>query len=128
MTNGKKILLIEDDANAIDLYKEVLRNAGFSVISAIDGGVGLSKAQEGGYDLILLDIMLPKMDGLTVLSKLKESPAKRQNGPIILLTNLAHDPVIQEATKLGAVGYLTKSDINPDQLVKKVREYLKKTP
>ena len=120
----KKILIIEDDLYTRELYEEVLTEAGFIVDSAANGEEGLVKAQRGGYNLILLDVMMPKIDGLGVLSSLKENPPKVENGPIILLTNLAHDPVITQALKLGAKTYLIKSDLNPDELVKRVREHI----
>jgi len=122
---AKKILLVEDDQYTQDVYQEILKEAGFEVTLAIDGQEGLQKAQEGGYNLILLDIMMPKMDGLTLLKELKANPPKKDNGPIIMLTNLSHDPIVSEGLSLGAKSYVTKSDINPDQLVSKVKEFLK---
>lgn len=124
MTNGKKrILLIEDDAYTRDIYQEILEEAGFEVILATDGQEGLMKLKEGGYSLVLLDVMMPKMDGISVLKALKAE--NLQTGQkIILLTNLGHDSVIQEALTLGAAGYMVKSDLNPDQLVEKVKNFL----
>ncbi len=120
----KKILLIEDDTPTRELYQEVLQQEGFLVTSASDGQDGFEKAEVGGYDLILLDIMMPKMDGITLLSKLKETPPKAPNGKILLLTNLEHDVVIDEGLKLGAVAYLVKSNSTPGQVVEKVKSYL----
>ena len=122
MTNMAKILVIEDDKSTRDIYSTVLKNAGYEVEVAGDGELGLFKAKEGGYDLILLDIMLPKVDGLTILSELKKSPPKAKNGKIIVLSNLSHEPVIKQAMDLGASGSLTKSDINPGQLVEEVKK------
>ncbi len=68
--------------------------------------------------------MMPKLDGIGVLKKLKETPPQTPNKKIILLTNLAHDPVLQEATALGATAYLIKADMTPDQLLAKIKEYL----
>ena len=125
MTGKQKILVLEDDQYTRDIYHDVLTEAGFEVTTAVDGEEGLVKIKEGGYNLILLDMMMPKLDGLGVLAALKENPPKVSNGPIILLTNLAHDPVINKAVALGAKSYLIKSDLNPDQLVAKVKEALK---
>ncbi len=123
---GKQhILLIDDDQYIRDAYQEVLTEAGFKVATAVDGEEGVVKIREGGYSLILLDVMMPKMDGLGVLKALKENPHKLANGPIILLTNMAHDQVIKEAIALGAGGYLIKSDLSPDQLVVKIKEFIK---
>lgn len=120
----QKILILEDDQYTRDVYQEVLTEAGYEVTTAVDGEEGLVKIREGSYSLILLDMMMPKLDGLGVLTSFKENPPKVSNGPIILLTNLAHDPVINKAVALGAKSFLIKSDLNPDQLVAKVKEAL----
>ena len=83
--------------------------------------------QDGGYDLILLDIMLPKMDGLEVLKKLKEKPPNEKNGPVVLLTNLGQDSIIKKGFELGASGYLIKSSMNPDQVLSEVKVFLSKS-
>lgn len=124
MAGKQKILILEDDQYTRDVYQEVLTGAGYEVTVAVDGEEGLVKIKEGGYNLILLDMMMPKMDGLGVLTSLKENPPKEPNGPVILLTNLAHDPVISKALSLGAKSFLIKSDLNPDQLVARVKEAL----
>jgi len=124
MSEKAKILVIEDDLYTRDLYIEVLNGAGYEVVAAVDGEEGVLKASEGGYNLILLDVMMPKMNGLEVLKALKEKPPQKQNGPVVLLTNLAHDPVIKEALELGAKNYLIKSDMDPAQLLNKIKSYL----
>lgn len=121
---AKKILLIEDDEFTRELYEDVFRNAGLELESAPDGEAGLAKAKEGGYDLILLDVMMPKLDGLGFLKGLKATPPKKPNGPILLLTNLAHDPVVKEALATGAKDYLVKAEFNPDELLEKIKAYL----
>lgn len=121
---AKKILLIEDDVFTRELYEDVFRNAGFDLESAPDGEAGLAKAREGGYNLILLDVMMPKLDGLGFLKGLKAAPPKKPNGPILLLTNLAHDPVVKEALATGAKDYLVKAEFNPDELLEKIKAYL----
>ena len=119
----KKILLVEDDQFARELYEEVLKDAGFEVNSAVDGLDGLAKIKIGGYDLILLDVMMPKMDGLDVLRSLINEPPAVKNGPIVLLTNLTNDPVIDTAYGLNAKGHIVKSDITPGELVEHVKKY-----
>ena len=119
-----KILLIEDDQFTRELYEDVFKNAGFTIDSAADGEAGLVKAKEGGYGLMLLDVMMPRLDGLGVLKGLKATPPKKANGPILLLTNLAHDPVIKEAMANGAKNFLVKADYNPDELIEKIKTYL----
>lgn len=121
---AKKVLIVDDDAYLRDLYEEVLKGEGYDVSTAVDGEDGAAKLQQGGYDITLLDVMMPKLDGLGVLKKLKETPATLPNGTILLLTNLAQDPIVKEALELGAKSYVIKADITPDQLLEKVKEYL----
>ena len=124
---NKKILLVEDDQFTRELYEEVLKDAGFAVDTAVDGVDGLSKMTVGGYNLILLDVMMPKMDGLDVLRELMNNPPKVKNGPVVLLTNLTNDPVIDTAYGLNAKGHLVKSDITPGELVEHVKKYTQET-
>jgi|SRR3989344_5206747 len=124
--NPKKILLVEDDQFTRELYDEVLKDAGFDVTTAINGEEGLNHIKSGGYDLILLDVMMPKMDGLEVLRSLRDDPPKTKNGPIVLLTNLTNDPVFNSAYGLnvGVRDHLVKSDITPGELLEKVKKFL----
>jgi DNA-binding response OmpR family regulator len=121
-----KILLVDDDLYIRELYEEILKNAGYEVEMAVDGKEGLEKIVEGGYDLILLDVMMPYIDGIGILKKLEDDKPKKSNGPIILLTNLAYDPVMKEATERGAAACLYKAEMNPDEFLKKVAEHIKK--
>lgn len=120
-----KLLIVDDDLYIRELYEEVLKDAGYDVTTAVDGEEGLSKLKQGGYELVLLDVMMPKLDGLGVLQKLSELSPKPTNGPIILLTNLSHDPIINEAMQHGASTYMIKADVTPDQLLAKVKEIVK---
>lgn len=121
-----KILLVEDDQFTRELYEEVLTSEGFEVITAVNGEEGLKQIEQGGFDLILLDVMMPKKDGLEVLRSLKDEPPKVGNGPIVLLTNLTNDPVFNSAYGLnvGVKDHVVKSDITPGDLVTKVKKYL----
>ncbi|MBI2011753.1 response regulator [Candidatus Daviesbacteria bacterium] len=125
-----KILLIDDDQDTRDIYSEFLTNGGFSVDLAADGEEGLAKILQGGYDLILLDIMMPKIDGITILKKLKENPPDVYNGPIVILSALDQEYVVKSAMELGAKGFLAKSSMNPDEALKKISEFMQtpKTP
>lgn len=123
-TLQKRILVVDDDMFIRELYEEVLKSEGFQVETAEDGEVGLQKLRTGGYNVVLLDVMMPKRDGIGVLSQLQSTPPTKENGAIILLTNLGHDSVIKEAISLGAVTYLNKADMTPDQLVDHVKKYL----
>lgn len=122
--NQAKILLIEDDQLVREAYEEALRGEGFDVEIAADGQEGLNKAKQGGYSLILLDMMLPKIDGLGILRGLRQEPPLVKNGPVLLLTNLSHDPVINQALELGASAALIKSDIDPGLLIESVKGYI----
>jgi two-component system response regulator ResD len=123
---NEKILVVEDDQFLRELYDELLKGEGYTVDLAEDGQIGLDKASAGGYNLVLLDIMLPKIDGLEILRKLKASPPKQPNGPTVLLTNLGQDSIIKEGFSLGASGYLIKSAMNPDQVLNEVKVFLSK--
>lgn len=124
MDAGKKILIVEDDPYIREVYEEILKESGYSVTIAADGEEGLAKLKEGGFDLTLLDIMMPKKNGLELLSEIKNTPIKQANGPIIVLTNLANDPIIKDAIDKGATDYFIKADLNPDQLVSHIQKFL----
>ena len=119
----KKILLVEDEDFIRDLYVRQLTKAGFQVKSAIDGQSGLAMLKSEPFDLLLLDIMLPGMNGLQVLREFKTQNPK---SPMItiLLTNLGQEAVIKEGFELGAQAYLIKASYTPDQVVNEVRNAL----
>ena len=123
---SQKILIVEDDQFLRDFYQELLTSEGYSVDVAADGEVALQKIVQGGWSLILLDIMLPKKDGLQILRDLKIQSVAQPNGPIVALTNLGHDAVIDQAFDLGANGYLIKSAMNPDEVLIEINSYLQK--
>lgn len=123
---AQRILVVEDDEFLRELYDELLKGEGYEVTLAVDGEQGLTQITEGGFDLVLLDIMLPKMDGLEILRNVKNKPPKLKNGPTVLLTNLGQDSIIKEGFALGASGYLIKSAMNPDQVLSEVKVFLNK--
>lgn len=123
----KKILVVEDDQFLREFYQELLTQEGYLIDVAGDGEVALSKLQGSEYDLVLLDIMLPKKDGIQVLRELKVTPPKTAHLAIVVLTNLGQDAVIKECFNLGAQGYLIKSALNPDQVLQEIKSYLQKT-
>ena len=124
---NKKILIVEDDQFLREFYQELLIAEGYFVDMAPDGEVALKKIWEKEFDLILLDIMLPKKDGVQILRELKTRPPKSPQVPIVVLTNLGQDMVIKECFDLGAAGYLIKSALNPDQVLTEVKSYLSKS-
>jgi two-component system, chemotaxis family, sensor histidine kinase and response regulator WspE len=125
---AKKILLVDDDLFIREAYQAMLVSEGFEVDIALDGVEGFEKIKANHYDLILLDVMLPKLDGIGVLTKLEEKKIKISSQKIVLLTNLEHDPVLQLSLDRGVLSYLIKTDLTPEQLVAKVREFTGETP
>lgn len=126
MDNNQKVLIVEDDRFLRELYEELLSEEGFDVTTAEDGEIGFNKLHEGGYDIVLLDILLPKKDGLEILREIKKTGTQKSNGPIILLTNLGQESIVKEGFELGAASYLIKSALTPDQVLHEVRTVLAK--
>lgn len=121
--NSKKILLVEDEDFIRDLYVRQLTKEGFTVKSAVDGQSGLALLKAEDFDLLLLDIMLPGMNGLQLLREFKtQNPNSHMI--TILLTNLGQEAVIKEGFELGAQAYLIKASYTPDQVVSEVKNAL----
>ena len=118
---SKRILVVDDEQYIRELYEEVLKAEGFAVDTASDGEEALAKIIAGGYSVITLDVVMPKLDGLGILTKLKESTPKQKNGPIILLTSLANDPAVKQALEMGAQKVIIKTDITPKQFVDMIK-------
>lgn len=118
-----KLLIIEDEDFIRDLYKRQFEKAGFQIDAFGKGQEGLASALKNPYDLLLLDIMLPDINGIEILKQVKQSEAAK-NIPVVMLTNLGQDNVIKEGFKFGAVGYLIKAAYTPDQVVKEVTSIL----
>lgn len=116
---AKKILVIEDEATLQKALVEVLEQSGYDASSALDGERGLELAKQDLPDLILLDIILPKLDGFDVLKGLK-GDQKTANIPVIILTNLGDVSSVQQALELGANSYLVKADFHLDDVIQKV--------
>ena len=114
------ILLVEDDEFLSELYATKLNLEGFEVLSAVDGKKGLKLAQDKHPDVVLLDIILPKLDGFEVLQALKGDPATKEI-PIILLTNLSQRDEVKRGLGLGAADYLIKAHFMPSEVVKKIK-------
>ena len=119
-----KILLVDDDPLLVRMYQKKLQNDGFIVAIADDGETALQKVLEFKPDLIVLDIMMPKMNGLEVLTKLKEQKSTEKI-PVILLTNVgASDEDVEKGLDLGAVAHLVKAGSRPQAVVSKIKEIL----
>lgn len=119
----KTILLVEDDTFLVNMYKAKFENEGFNLLTAGDGEEGLKLALEEKIDLLILDLMLPKMSGIDMLAKFRKSE-KGKNIPVIVLTNLTQEEESDELFKLGIKEYFVKANLTPGQLVEKVRTHL----
>jgi CheY-like chemotaxis protein len=124
MDAQKRVLIVEDDQFLREFYQELLESEGMVVDSAPDGDTAVSKIKEGGYNLVLLDIMLPKKDGLQILKEVQMNPPSKPNGPIVVLTNIGQDAIIKSCFEAGAAGYMIKSALNPDQVLQEIHNYL----
>lgn len=119
-----KILLVDDDALLVRMYQKKLENDGYTVAVASDGDIALAKVAEFKPDLMLLDIMMPKVNGLQVLRTLKEH-TETSTIPVVLLTNLGGgNEDVNRGLELGAVAYLVKASNKPKEVVEKVKEIL----
>lgn len=123
--NKKKILLVEDDSFLISMYTVKFELENFEVVAAEDGEKGLSLAAEEKPDIILLDILLPKMNGFEVLKELKNNKETNQI-PVILLTNLSQKNEIEQGLALGAQDYLIKAHFMPSEVMDKIKKVLNK--
>lgn len=121
--NAVHVLLVEDDGFLTNIYKTKFEMERFKVSVAENGEVGLMDAKKKAPDIILLDILLPKMDGFMVLEKLKSDVATKKI-PVILLTNLGQKDDVQRGLSLGAADYLIKAHFKPSETVGKVKKAL----
>jgi len=119
-----KILIVDDDSLLVRMYQKKFENDDYSVLTASDGVAALEILKTTSPDLILLDIMMPKMNGLEVLAKIKSNEGTSKI-PVILLTNLgSSDEDAERGLELGAVAYLVKANNLPKDVVSKVKEIL----
>lgn len=119
------ILLIEDDTFLAGMYVTKLTMEHYQVELATDGVTGLAKAEQVHPDLILLDVLLPKMNGFEVLRHIKENP-ELKDVPVILLTNLGQKSDVTQGLDLGAADYLIKAHFMPSEVVDKIKHHLRR--
>jgi DNA-binding response OmpR family regulator len=122
---ASKILLIEDDPFLSEIYTTKLQEAGFDIEVFSDSVVGLAKAKETHPELILLDIVIPNMDGFEVLRAMKEDP-EIKDIPVIILSNLGEEENVRKGLMLGAEAYFIKAHYTPTEVVTRVQEILQK--
>jgi DNA-binding response OmpR family regulator len=123
---GQKILLVEDDVFVSDIYQTKLGEVGFNVAVADNGVEAIKKLEQEIPDIVLLDIVMPYMDGIDVLKKMKENELWKKI-PVIILTNLSQKEEVDEGLELGADDYLIKSHFTPSEVVAKVKGILEKS-
>lgn len=119
----KNILLVEDDPLLVDIYSTKLQNSGFEVRVADNGDKVFAAVKEKKPDLILLDIVLPHMDGWDILQRLSEQ--KEMKGvPIVILSNLGQKEEVEKGLRLGAAKYLIKAYYTPSEIVEEVIKFV----
>ncbi|MBI4128346.1 MAG: response regulator transcription factor [Parcubacteria group bacterium] len=121
--NTLAILVVEDDRLLRNLIVKMLTHEGLVTDAAVDGREALEKVAKSSYRLILLDLILPDLDGFEVLQRLKANPASSKI-PVVICSNLGQEDEIARGKELGAVDYLIKANFTPDEIVSKIREIL----
>lgn len=116
---SKKILIIEDEEILLDILKRKLGNMGYEIFCATDGVSGMEAIKEILPDLILLDIIMPKMGGLELMEKVQLDDSIK-NIPIVIISNSGQPVELDKARRLGAKDWLIKTDFNPQEVVEKV--------
>lgn len=119
----EQILLVEDDPFLIDIYTTKLKEAGFSIEVAVNGEEAIRKIKEKRPDLVVLDIVLPQIDGWEILRKIKSEP-KFKNLKVIILSNLGQKEEVEKGMDLGAVKYLIKAHYTPSQVVEEIKKII----
>lgn len=125
MADKSKILVVDDDVVLRDMYKARLENSGYEIITASNGEEAMARAVDSDPDLVLLDVMMPKVNGFDVLDVLK-STAETKNIPVIILTALVQDSDRERGIKGGADDYIVKSETMPGEIIEKIEKILKK--
>ena len=125
---AKNILVVEDDANLRSILSEGLKREGYNVAQAKNGEEGLALALSGHPDLILLDIILPSMDGVSVLSQIREDEEWGKNVKVIMLTNLNDSQSVAACLALGAHSFLVKADWTIEDIMNTIKDELKNAP
>lgn len=124
MEDKRKILIVEDEPDALEIFKDILNEEGFEADGAEGGLVALEKLVNSRYSLVLLDIVMPDKDGISILEEIKRFPDKYGDAKVVMLTNIGGDLAVDKAMKIGAAGYLLKSETEPDDLVNAVKKYI----
>lgn len=121
---ANRILIIEDDKFLRELIAQKLAKEGYEVLSSIDGEDGVKKIKDEKPELVLLDLILPNIDGFEVLSQIKNDQTTSQI-PVIILSNLGQKEDVEKGLKMGAADYLIKAHFTPGEIIEKIRNILK---
>ncbi len=119
----KKILLVEDDQFLVDIYAVKLKESGFSIDVASDGEEAVKKAKKNSFDLMLLDIVLPKVDGWDVLAQIRREP-KLKDLKVIIISNLGQKEDVEKGMGFGVKKYLIKAHYAPSEVIKEIKKVL----
>lgn len=122
--SAKKVLVIEDDKFLRELIVQKLIKEGYDISEAVDGEIGIKKIKEEKPNLVLLDLILPGIDGFEVLSQMKRESSLAST-PVIILSNLGQKDDVEKGLKLGAVDYLIKAHFTPGEIIDKIKSILK---
>ncbi|HJV32864.1 MAG TPA: response regulator [Patescibacteria group bacterium] len=120
---AKTVLIVEDEQSMQRALKNKLEHAGYAVIAANDGEEAIDALRSSKPDLVLLDLIMPKLDGISVLRQMKSDDALR-GVPVVILTNLSSGDKVAEAMQLGTFDFLVKANYSLDDVLKKVNERL----
>lgn len=118
-----KILIIEDDPLIVKIYTTRLSADGFEVVSAENGEEGLKLIEQDGINLIILDLMMPRIDGFGLLEKIRATE-KTKDLPVLVYSNLAQEEEVTRVKNLGATEFIVKANISPTEMVNKIKGYL----
>jgi CheY-like chemotaxis protein len=124
--NSQSVLIVDDDLTLREMYEEYLKASGYTVLSAQDGEEGLKMATESKPSAILLDLMMPKMNGIEVLRNLK-ADTQTQSLPVIVFTALIQDLEKQESLAAGASDYVVKTEVTPKAILDKIHTFTGKS-
>ena len=120
---AKKILIVEDDGFLRELISRKLVQEGFEIVEALDGEEGLKKTKEEKPDMVLLDLILPSVDGFEVLAQIKKDSALAAI-PVIILSNLGQKTEVEKGLQLGAADYMVKANFTPTEIIAKIKHVL----
>jgi len=121
--NRRTVLIVDDDNMLVNMYRAKFCHENYDVLTAYNGEQGLDLIKDRKPEFVVMDVMMPKMDGLEVLRHIRETPDIKDT-PVLMISNEGKAEFVNEAKKYGAKDYMVKADYNPEDIVKKVSSYL----